>query len=188
MNPKRVQRIWRREGLKVPKKQPKRARLWLNDGSCIRLRPERRDHVWAYDFVHHCTHEGRPFRLLTIVDEYTRECLAIDVERRLNSESVLERLGELFVQRAIPEHIRSDNGPEFTATALVRRAPASAYTFALCAVASTPGTPGARKRPAFGARVRVPHAAVLGSEVSLRNLLENRQVELLFRPSSRAHE
>ena len=115
VNPKRVQRIWRREGLKVPKKQPKRARLWLNDGSCIRLRPERRDHVWAYDFVHHCTHEGRPFRLLTIVDEYTRECLAIDVERRLNSESVLERLGELFVQRAIPEHIRSDNGPEFTA-------------------------------------------------------------------------
>jgi len=118
VNRKRVQRIWRREGLKVPKKQPKRARLWFNDGSCIRLRAERKDHVWAYDFVHHRTHEGRPFRLLGIVDEYTRECLAIDVERKLDSESVLERLGELFVQRAIPEHIRSDNGPEFTAEAV----------------------------------------------------------------------
>ena len=102
----------------MPKKQPKRARLWLHDGSCIRLRPERRDHVWAYDFVHHCTHEGRPFRLLTLVDEYTRECLAW---RSMWSEDSTprafwsERLGELFVQRAIPEHIRSDNGPEFTA-------------------------------------------------------------------------
>ena len=115
VNPKRVQRIWRREGLKVPKKQPKRARLWLNDGSCIRLRPERKDHVWAYDFLHHCTHDGRALRLLTLVDEYTKECLAIDVERKLNSESVLERLGELFMHRGVPEHIRSDNGPEFTA-------------------------------------------------------------------------
>ena len=118
VNRKRVQRIWRREGLKVPKKQPKRGRLWFNDGSCVRLRAERKDHVWAYDFVHHRTHEGRPFRLLGIVDEYTRECLAIDVERKLDSESVLERLGELFVQRGIPEHIRSDNGPEFTAEAV----------------------------------------------------------------------
>ncbi len=115
VNPKRVQRIWRQEGLKVPKKQPKRARLWLNDGSCIRLRAERKDHVWAYDFLYHRTHEGRPFRLLAIVDEYTRECLAIEVERKLDSEKVLEQLGELFVQRGIPEHIRSDNGPEFTA-------------------------------------------------------------------------
>ena len=115
VNPKRVQRIWRQEGLKVPKKQPKRARLWLNDGSCIRLRPERKDHVWVYDFLYHRTHEGRAFRLLAIVDEYTRECLAIEVERKLDSEKVLEQLGELFVQRGIPEHIRSDNGPEFTA-------------------------------------------------------------------------
>ena len=118
VNPKRVQRIWRREGLKVPKKQPKRARLWLNDGSCIRLRAEHKDHVWSYDFVHHRTHEGRPYRLLTIVDEYTRECLAIDVERKLNSENVLERLGELFVHRGIPAHLRSDNGAEFTAVAV----------------------------------------------------------------------
>ena len=118
VNPKRVQRIWRREGLKVPKRQPKRARLWLTDGSCIRLRPERKDHVWAYDFLHHRTHEGRSFRLLTIVDEYTRECLAIEVKRKLNSESVLEQLGELFVHRGLPAYIRSDNGPEFTAQAV----------------------------------------------------------------------
>ena len=114
VNHKRIERLWRREGLKVPKKQPKRGRLWLNDGSCVRLRPERKDHVWAYDFVHERTHDGRAVRLLTIVDEYTRECLAIDVARRLNSENVLERLAELFVNRGVPDHIRSDNGPEFT--------------------------------------------------------------------------
>ena len=118
VNHKRVQRIWRREGLRVPSKQPKRARLWLNDGSCVRLRPEHKDHVWAYDFVHHRTHDGRSMRLLTIVDEYTRESLAIDVARKLNSEHVLERLAWLFVHRGIPEHIRSDNGPEFTAEAV----------------------------------------------------------------------
>ena len=118
VNPKRVQRIWRREGLKVPQKQPQRTRLCLHDGSCIRLRPERQDHVWAYDFLHHRTHDGRPLRLLTLVDEYTRESLAIDVERKLTSQSVLERLGELFVRRGIPAHIRADNGPEFTAQAV----------------------------------------------------------------------
>lgn len=118
VNHKRIERLWRREGLKVPQKQPKRGRLWLNDGSCVRLRPERRDHVWAYDFVHERTHDGKALRLLTIVDEYTRECLAIDVARKLNSENVLERLAELFVNRGVPEHIRSDNGPEFTAQAV----------------------------------------------------------------------
>jgi transposase InsO family protein len=115
VNTKRVQRIWRREGLRVPAKQPKRGRLWLTDGSCIRLRPERKDHVWAYDFVQDATHDGKRLRLLTIVDEYTRECLAIDVGRSLNSESVLERLAYLFVYRGVPAHIRSDNGSEFTA-------------------------------------------------------------------------
>jgi putative transposase len=115
VNHKRVERIWKQEGLKVPQKQPKRARLWLGDGSCIRLRPERKDHVWAYDFVQVRTHEGRPVRLLTIVDEYTRECLMIRVARRLDSESVLECLASLFVYRAVPEHLRSDNGSEFTA-------------------------------------------------------------------------
>ena len=118
VNHKRVQRIWRAEGLKVPKKQPKRGRLWLNDGSCVRLRPTRRDHVWAYDFVQCRTHDGRAIRMLTVVDEFTRECLAIDVARRLNSDDVLERLTWLFVTRGVPEHIRSDNGAEFTARAV----------------------------------------------------------------------
>jgi putative transposase len=116
VNHKRVERIWRGEGLKVPQKQPKRGRLWLNDGSCVRLRPEHKDHVWAYDFVSGRTQDGVPFRMLTLVDEYTRECLAIDVARKLTSDDVLERLAWLMATRGVPEHIRSDNGPEFTAT------------------------------------------------------------------------
>ncbi len=115
VNHKRVERIWRSEGLKVPQRQPKRRRLWFNDGSCIRLRPEHPDHVWSYDFVQHHTHDGRKFRILTILDEYTRQSLAIDVERRLNRESVLDRLTDLFIRRGVPEYIRSDNGSEFTA-------------------------------------------------------------------------
>ena len=118
VNHKRIERLWRREGLKVPSKQPKRGRLWLNDGSCVRLRPLYRDHVWAYDFVEDRTHDGRVLRMLVIVDEYTRECLAIDVGRRLNSQNVLEQLAYLFVVRGVPEHIRSDNGPEFVAKAV----------------------------------------------------------------------
>ena len=118
VNHKRVERIWRQEGLKVPKKQPKRGRLWLNDGSCIRLRPEHKDHVWSYDFVVARTADGRTFKMLTIIDEYTRECLAILVERRLTSEDVINKLYELFLFRGVPEHIRSDNGPEFTAKAI----------------------------------------------------------------------
>ncbi len=114
VNHKRVERIWRQEGLKVPKKQPKRGRLWLNDGSCIRLRPEHKDHVWSYDFVTARTADGRAFRMLTIIDEYTRECLAILVERSLASDDVIDQLFNLFILRGIPEHIRSDNGPEFT--------------------------------------------------------------------------
>jgi len=118
VNHKRVERIWRLEGLKVPKKQPKRKRLWLNDGSCIRLRPEHKDHVWSYDFVIDRTSDGRPFKMLTILDEYTRECLAILVERRITSEDVINQLYTLFLVRGVPEHIRSDNGPEFTAKAI----------------------------------------------------------------------
>ena len=115
VNHKRIERLWRREGLKVPQKQPKRRRLWLGDGSCVRLRPSYTDHVWSYDFVHDRTSDGRAFRMLTVVDEYSRECLAIDVARKLTSEDVLERLSDLFVRRGVPDHIRSDNGPEFTA-------------------------------------------------------------------------
>ena len=118
VNHKRVERIWRREGLKVPVKQPKRGRLWLNDGSCIRLRPSWPNHVWAYDFVMARTHDGRTFRMLTIIDEWTRECLAIDVARHLRSDDVLYRLAALFVDRGGPDHIRSDNGSEFTAKAV----------------------------------------------------------------------
>ena len=115
VNHKRVERIWREEGLKVPKKQPKRGRLWLNDGSCIRLRPTHRNHVWSYDFMADRTHDGRPIKILTVIDEYSRECLAIVVERSLRSDDVLICLAELFVKHGPPEHIRSDNGSEFTA-------------------------------------------------------------------------
>jgi transposase InsO family protein len=111
----RVLRIWRREGLKVPSKQRPRRRLWLNDGSCIRLRLERRNHVWSYDFVEAQTQDGRKVRLMTLIDEFTRECLAIRVARRINSLGVLEAMADAILVRGIPEHIRSDNGPEMTA-------------------------------------------------------------------------
>ena len=119
VNHKRVERLWRREGLKVPQKQPKRGRLWLADGSCVRRRPEYRHHVWAYDFVADRTHDGRPLKILTVIEEYSRECLAIVVARWLRAIDVLEMLAELFVTHGVPAHIRSDNGPEFTA-ALIR--------------------------------------------------------------------
>ncbi len=115
VNHKRVERIWKREGLKVPKKQPKRRRLWLNDGSSVRLRPEHKDHVWSYDFVMARTANGRPFRILVIIDEYTRECLAMLVAKSIPSQAVIDQLYGLFLLRGVPEHIRSDNGPEFTA-------------------------------------------------------------------------
>jgi putative transposase len=114
----RVQRIWRREGLKVPQKQRPRRRLWLNDGSCVRLRPERANHVWSYDFVSARTHDGRTIRMLTLIDEYTRECLAIRVARRLGRYEVIEALADVMRFRGTPEHIRSDNGPEFVAEEL----------------------------------------------------------------------
>lgn len=114
----RVERIWRREGLKVPQKQKPRGRLWLNDGSCVRLRPERANHVWSYDFVSAKTHDGRTVRMLNLIDEYTRECLAIRCERSFPSHRVIEALADVVVQRGIPAHIRSDNGPEFVAKQL----------------------------------------------------------------------
>ena len=115
VNHKRVERIWRQEGLKVPQRQPKRRRLWLNDGSCIRLRPERKDHVWSYDFLVERTSDGRALKILTVMDEYTRECLAIHVARKITAYEVIEQLADLFLTRGIPEHLRSDNGSEFTA-------------------------------------------------------------------------
>ena len=118
VNHKRVYRIWRKEGLKVPAKQPKRGRLWLNDGSCIRKKPEYKNHVWSYDFVHDQTHDGRQIKMLCVIDEFTRECLAIRVERKLKSLDVLETLGDLFLERGVPKYIRSDNGPEFVAEKL----------------------------------------------------------------------
>jgi len=114
----RIERLWRREGLKVPQKQPKKRRLWLNDGSCVRLRPEYRNHVWSYDFVHCRTDDGKVFRTLNILDEFSRECLAIKVDRKLNSTNVIDALTDLFIMRGSPAFIRSDNGPEFIAQAV----------------------------------------------------------------------
>ena len=118
VNHKRVERIWRSEGLKVPNRQRKRGRLWLNDGSCIRLRPTHRNHVWSYDFVADRTSDGRALRILNIIDEHNRECLASLVERRITADDALQTLTDLFTERGCPEHIRSDNGPEFTAKAV----------------------------------------------------------------------
>lgn len=118
VNDKRVERIWRREGLRVPARQPKRGRLWLADGSCIRLRAERPNHVWSYDFVEDRTHDGRKYRMLNIIDEFTHECLAIRIDRKLKAIDVIDVLSDLFILRGVPEHVRSDNGPEFVAKAV----------------------------------------------------------------------
>jgi putative transposase len=118
VNRKRVERIWREEGLRVPRKQPRRGRLYLNDGSCIRLRPCSKNHVWSYDFVSDRLHNGKKIRMLTVIDEYTRKCLAIRVGSSLRTDQVLDTLSDLFMTEGVPEHIRSDNGSEFTAKSL----------------------------------------------------------------------
>jgi putative transposase len=118
VNRKRVERLWRREGLEVPRKQPKKGRLWLGDGSCLRLRPDYPNHVWSYDFVEDRTHDGRKYRMLNVIDEFTRACLAIRVGRKLNSIDVVDLLSDLFLLRGVPGHVRSDNGPEFVAKAV----------------------------------------------------------------------
>jgi len=97
----------------VPQKQPRRKRLWFNDGSCVRLRPEHPNHVWSYDFLMDRTYDGRSMRMLTLIDEYTRECLTIDVDRKIKAMDVVEQLANLFLFHGVPEYIRSDNGPEF---------------------------------------------------------------------------
>ena len=114
----RVERIWRREGLKIPKKQKARGRLWFNDGSCVRLRPQHQNHVWSYDFVSTRTYDGRAVRMLNLIDEHTRECLLIRPERRWSSARVIEALADVMVMKGIPEYLRSDNGPEFVAKEL----------------------------------------------------------------------
>lgn len=118
VNHKRVERIWRSEGLKVPSRHKKRGRLYLNDGSCIRLRPCWKDHVWSYDFVADRLIDGTKVRFLTLVDEYTRECLALRVGYNLKSHDVLDVLTDVFISRGLPDYIRSDNGSEFTAKML----------------------------------------------------------------------
>lgn len=118
VNHKRVERIWRSEGLKVPERQKKRGRIYLNDGSCIRLRPCWKDHVWAYDFVYDRLLDGTKIRFLTVVDEYTRENIALHVDYKLKSDDVMGVLTDLFITRGIPDHIRSDNGAEFTANTI----------------------------------------------------------------------
>ena len=105
----RVYRIWRQEGLQVPQKQPKRGRLWFNDGSCIRKRPEYPNHVWAYDFVSERTRDGKPIKILNIVDEFTKECLVSYPARRIRSREIIFILADLFLERGVPTHIRSDN-------------------------------------------------------------------------------
>jgi len=118
VNHKRVERIWRQEGLKVPQKHKKRGRLYLNDGSCIRLRACWPNHVWSYDFVADRLIDGTKIRTLTVVDEYTRECLALRTGYSLKSDHVMDVLTDLFITHGIPDHIRSDNGAEFTAKAI----------------------------------------------------------------------
>ena len=115
VNHKRVERIWRQQGTGVAKRHKKRRRLWLKDGSCIRLRPQHKDHVWSYDILEDKTYNGRKFRILNIIDEYSRECLLSFASRRITSSEVVEFLAELFCTRGLPEYIRSDNGSEFTA-------------------------------------------------------------------------
>jgi len=114
INHKKVERIWREEGLKLPQKQPKKKRIWLNDGSCVRLRAEYENHVWSYDFMEDRTSNGRKVRILNVIDEYTRECLASIPRRSFKGAAVIEVLADLMFKRGFPEYLRSDNGSEFT--------------------------------------------------------------------------
>jgi transposase InsO family protein len=121
VNRKRIWRLWVREGLKVPKKQRKKRRLGTSDNGCARRRAEHKDHIWAWDFIHERTRKGRPLKWLSLVDEYTRECLALEVRPSIKAEDVLDMLSDLFTLRGVPQYIRSDNGPEFVASAIRRR-------------------------------------------------------------------
>ena len=120
VNFKRIYRLWRREGFKVPRKARKKRRLGHSGNSCVRLRAEHKDHVWCWDFIHDRTATGKPLKWLAITDEYTRECLALEVDRGITADKVLDVLTNLFLTRGVPQHIRSDNGPEFIAQAIQR--------------------------------------------------------------------
>jgi putative transposase len=120
VNAKRVYRLWRKEGLKVPRKKRKRRRLGTSDNACHRRRAERKNDVWCWDFIFDRTENGSPLKWLSIKDEYTRECLCLKVDRSITSEDVIDTLAELFAMRGVPNHIRSDNGPEFIAQAIQR--------------------------------------------------------------------
>jgi len=120
VNRKRVWRLWQQEGLQVPRRQRKKRRLGTSEGGCMRLRAEYMNDVWAWDFVFDRTANGRTLKWLSIVDEHTRECLALEVGRRMTSDDVLDVLRDLFVVRGVPRHVRSDNGPEFIARAIRR--------------------------------------------------------------------
>jgi putative transposase len=118
VNRKKVYRLWRREGLKVPRKTVKKRRLGHSGNSCVRRRAEHPDHVWTWDFIHDRTTTGQPLKWFAITDEYTRECLALEVDRGITADRVLDILTNLFLTRGVPRHIRSDNGPEFIAHAI----------------------------------------------------------------------
>jgi putative transposase len=118
VNKKRVQRLWREAGLKVPTKERKRRRLGTSEDGCTRRRAEYIDHVWSYDFAMDATEDGRRLKVMPIVDEYSRECLALDTERSITAEDLIETLDRLFTKRGQPAYIRSDNGPEFIAEAI----------------------------------------------------------------------
>jgi putative transposase len=120
VNFKRIYRIWRQEGFKVPKKTRKKRRLGHSGNSCVRLKADHKDHVWTWDFIHDRTATGQPLKWLGITDEYTRECLALEVHRGITADRVLDILTNLFLTRGVPRHIRSDNGPEFIAKAIRR--------------------------------------------------------------------
>ena len=120
VNRKRIWRLWKREGFKVPRKQRKKRRLGCSENGIVRRRPEHKDHVWCWDFIHDRDEAGRPLKWFALVDEYTRECLALEVERHLTAVDVIDILAQVFLIRGVPRFIRSDNGPEFIAQAIRR--------------------------------------------------------------------
>lgn len=118
VNHKRVERLWREEGLQLPQRHKKRKRLYHKDSSVIRLRPHYPNHIWSIDFVHDKLSNGRSYKMLTVLDEYTREALCVTVRLKMNADDVLEALYQLMMKKGKPEYIRSDNGPEFIAVSL----------------------------------------------------------------------